>query len=1366
MAEIRLTPEQQKVVDTRNCNLLVAAAAGSGKTAVLVRRIIKKVTEEGQDIDRLLIVTFTNAAAAEMRERIGAAIEEALEQNPENTHLQRQVLLLHNAQITTIHSFCLSVIREFFHLISLDPGFRIGDEAELSLLRSDVLEEVLEECYDKEDTSFVSFVESFGTAKNEDAVVGYIKKLYDTAMSQPWPEEWLDSLASSFLCTEEEFADHPMLPQVMRQVQNCLEDCLAVNERMRSLVEEPGGPVGYRENFAEDRAELLQLQAAAEDYMKFSAALENFKLGALSRKKQEVQEEKRELAKKLREHIKKQIKKLQEDFFYESPEELWKSIVQMELPMQGLVLVTKAFMERYEQQKKEKNLLDFNDLEHMALQILVERGENGTAYPSDAAKTLSGRFDEIMIDEYQDSNLIQESVLTSVSGEWRNTPNVFMVGDVKQSIYRFRMACPDLFMQKYETYGAEGQAQKIDLAKNFRSRHGILDAINVLFAGLMHKESTEVEYDAAAALYFGASYPEEKQEHCTEVLFVAMEPEKPLENVAGVENTNVGESGKRPDGSGAANEADSQRPGSGDWSAETDYEDESDVKTAEDGELSQEEKTLVQAEAFAVVKRVRELLQSDLTIGSEERRVNYGDIVILLRTMSGWAETFSEVLASQGIPAYADTSAGYFKTFEIRKTLDFLRILDNPKQDIPFVAVLHSPIGGFNAQELAELRVTYGVISAQNKTNRCLYEAAREAAKEYQKTAEAADEEKRKILEGKEVTQIRQKIIESPQEKALCAKAARFFELYDCLRREADYVSIHELLERFYRYSGFYDAVTVMPGGERRRGNLDMLLVRAKQYEATSFSGLYDFIRYIDRLIKYEVDFGEANNGDAGQMVRIMSIHKSKGLEFPVVFLCGMEKKLNRQDMRSRLIVHSQLGLGPECVDTLLRVKSPTLLKKMIACRMNGEMISEELRVLYVAMTRAREKLILVGAMKQPEKRYAAWKECAETVREQGMLSSYILKANTYYDFVCPLLFAGKKGNGAEETSFVTITKHMENETFPEAVFQGRFLLKEYSAEERAEEVAKHRKTKEELLAVLEQMKDIVPETSLEATEVRELLNLQEQYEYPYGTEANLPMKVTVSELKRLELEAEEQENAGSDVSEGLQSESSSAVQSIIPEEIPFEEIDKYSNLVMQISPSGELLMPEDDSTYPEFLKPEKKLSGSDRGTIYHRVMELLPFDKGMTRKKIKALLETMVAEQRLKPEEREIVSDYKVYKFFTSSLGKRMCRAEAAGKLHREQPFVLGMAAKELFPESESEELVLVQGIIDAFFEEENGLVLMDYKTDYIREDAKTELTSKYKGQLGYYCKALERLTGKPVKEIWFYSFSKDEDFQVEVEK
>lgn len=1246
MAEIRLTTEQQKVVDARECNLLVAAAAGSGKTAVLVQRIIKKLLdpEHPQDIDRLLIVTFTNAAAAEMRERIGAAVEEALEQDPENGHLQRQLMLLHSARITTIHSFCLSVIREFFHVIPLDPGFRIGDEAELSLLRSDVFNEVLEKCYEDGSKEFLKFSESFGGVGKDAQLIAYAKSLYELSISQLMPEEWLDSLEKQFNFSEEEGNHHPVFSEVMHLVKETIKNCRTLNEQMHALCLEPDGPAAYTDAVESDRELLDELWERTDSYDAFSEKIVELSFARLSTKKQETSEEKKQLLKDLRDTLKKLLKGISENYFYAPKEELIADMQDMAPAMKGLLFLTRAFRERYAQAKREKNLLDFSDLEQMALRILVcKEGEN--LVPTREARILAGRFDEIMIDEYQDSNRIQEAVLGSISGIWEERPNIFMVGDVKQSIYRFRMACPELFMEKYRTYQEEGAYRKIDLHKNFRSRSGVLGAINVLFSGLMKEKSTEVEYDEAAALYYGADYPEETKENETELWIV---PTKAAEDAA-----------------------------------ESEEEEFIEEETAEEAEeLSHEEKTLAQAEAMAVAARVKQWEKDGFLIGGKgkQHRAEYRDMVILLRTMSGWSEQFLEVLSEQGIPAYADTSSGYFKSFEIRKTLDFLRILDNPKQDIPFAAVLHSPIAGMNAEEIATLKTGYG-FSAEGKPV-CLYTAARKAAQE------------------------------EPE-----GKAAGFFALYDRLAEEAAYLSIHELLEHFYRYSGFLDVVTVMPGGDKRRGNLEMLIVKAKQYENTSFNGLYDFIRYIDKLIKYEVDFGEAQTGDGGNMVRIMSIHKSKGLEFPIVFLCGMEKKFNRRDMQNRLIFHAESGLGTDFIDPELRIKAPTLMKKVMAAKKNEEMIAEELRVLYVAMTRAKEKLIMVGAAKQPEKRLEKWQMQAMSAKD-GLLSSYIKKASTYFDFVCPLVFSGD----GDENERTLVFRRGDTE------FCGAFLIRKTEKEIQMQtELFKEsgRKTKQEILQILSELTEEEASGGETVKEIRRLLKRQTEFSYRYEKEAELPVKVTVSELKRLHPEESE------------------------------EETGAWSGQVKHI-----VRAEETEDSYPEFLKEKKKLSGSDRGTLYHRVLELLPLANRMTKKEITEFLDRLEADGKLSREERMTVLPGKIYGFVQSELGKRMQHAAQAGKLHREQPFVFGIPACEVYPESETEELLLVQGIMDAYFEEEDGLVLVDYKTDFIKEDAEKELSAKYRVQLQYYRKALEKLKHKPVKEVWIYSLYAETGF------
>lgn len=1319
MAEIRLTTEQQQVVDARDCNLLVAAAAGSGKTAVLVRRIIKKVLdkEHPQDIDRLLIVTFTNAAAAEMRERIGAAIEEALMEQPENKHLQRQMLLLHNAQITTIHSFCLSVIREFFHVLKIDPGFRIGDEAELSLMRTDVFEQVLEECYEEENADFLCFVESFAGVGKDQQVIEYGKKLYDLSISQLWPEEWLIGLMDKFEFVPEKETEHPMFTDIMEQVKETLANCGLLVDRMLAVCDEPDGPAIYREAIGSDEELVRTLTAKTASYQKFAQSIRELSFARLPTKKQEAAEEKKQLVKDLRDVFKKLLKGIEEDYFYAPAEELLEDIHSMAPAMRGLSLFTRKFMERYAKTKQEKNLIDFSDLEQMALRILVTK--DGDSYaPTREAGVLAARFDEIMIDEYQDSNRIQEAVLGSVSGIWTDRPNVFMVGDVKQSIYRFRMACPDLFMEKYRTYQEEGAYRKIDLHKNFRSRACVLEAINSLFAGLMHADSTEVEYDDAAALYYGADYPEETEEFQTEVLFVSAEEKAAMKTV-----------GENPSDAGEASRVATVE------AAEERTNEELPVQ-AEPDELSAEEKNLVRAEALAVAMRMKELKRQGVMVGGRDRQhpVEYKDMVILLRTMSGWSEQFLEVLSEQGIPAYADTSSGYFKSLEIRKTLEFLRILDNPKQDIPFAAVLHSPIAGLNAKELADLRIRYGRCDGEEKKQLSLYTATRKAA-----------------------------------EAEPSGKAAKFLTLYDRLAEEAQYISIHELIEHFYRYSGFLDIVTVMPGGERRRGNLEMLVTKAMQYESTSFSGLYDFIRYMDKLIKYEVDFGEAQIADGGNMVRIMSIHKSKGLEFPVVFLCGMEKKFNFQDMRKRLVFHSEYGLGPDYVNTELRTKAPTLLKRIIVARMNEEMISEELRVLYVAMTRAKEKLILVGSMKNPGKRLEAWKMRAATVGNAGQLSSYVKKSTTYFDFVCPLIFAGD----AVDRETYQVTRTVNGVTF-----SGVFCCKEVSGTDVTEQQIVNLFDREERLRVLRAMREeeaveeqaedgageAIPTSDMSEagehvmSDIREMLRRQETYSYAFEKEAKLPVKVTVSELKRLHLE--EMEETGVDTQVQMVA--------MCGEDTPEAEDIAFTKGVESVSAgksadNAACDIAHEDS-YPEFLQEKKEISGSDRGTLYHHVMELLPMERELTKEDITDYLDGLVSDGKLRKEEREAVFDRKIFLFTQSELGKRMHTAKKNGVLYTEQPFVIGLPACEIYPECESRELVLVQGIMDAFFEEEDGLVLMDYKTDYVHSDAKTELTAKYQVQLDYYRRALEQLTGKNVKEVWIYSFYAGEGFRLDM--
>lgn len=1282
MADIKLTPQQKQVVDAKDCSLLVAAAAGSGKTAVLVQRIIQKLTDEKHptDIDRLLIVTFTNAAAAEMRERIGAALEAALLEHPGDAHLQRQMMLLHGAQIMTIHSFCLSVIREHFHMLKLDPGFRIADEAELSLIWSDVLSELLEERYEQADTEFLSLVECYGSAKSDKPIEDYVKRLYRYAVSQPWPRQWLNGIRDGFSCDEETFRNHPFFGLIMDEVKRSLGDALALQKKMLQLTEEAGGPALYRDCFLQDGEYLKELSVAAgQGYEVFAQAVFNISFSRLPSKKQEAEEWKKERAKALRAAMKDIVTKLKKDFFYEPVSEMQEELSAMSGPVGALVQLTLDFMERLNAAKEEKNLLDFSDLEQFSLQVLVAN-KDGSPVPTEAARLLAARYDEIMIDEYQDSNLVQEYILGSISGEWDGHPNLFMVGDVKQSIYRFRMARPQLFTEKYESYAYEETAahRKIDLNKNFRSREGVLESVNLLFAGLMRKDVTEIEYDIAARLNYGGLYDEDTKEHCTELLLVDAKSEEDA-----------------PDDAEAVEKeltAKNQKAGWAQW--------EEGQEAAGQEQMTEEEQSVIQTEALAVAMRIKELLSEEMQISEKQghRPIHYGDIVILLRTMAGWSETFLEVLTGQGIPAYADTGSGYFRAMEVLKTLSFLRILDNPKQDIPFAAVLHSPIAGCTAEELAAIRTGFGVIPGKEEKQRTLYEAARLA---YESIKENG-------LDGSEAGKTDKAFLSAE----LAKKLAAFFGLYDRLHAEAEYISLHELLEHFYEYSGYYDTVSVMPGGERRRGNLDMLVVKAKQYEKTSYSGLYDFLRYMEKLVKYEVDFGEAKAESSGSMVRIMSIHKSKGLEFPVAFVCGMEKKFNRMDTREKLVFHPELGIGADFVDPELRVKGPTLWKKVLVRKMTQEMLSEELRVLYVAMTRAKEKLILTGTLKSYGERLAAWEERASARDAQGLLSVHLLGAATYFDFVCPMLLGHSK-------------------------MEDYFWLRRVMREQLATAAGEHEWSVERMFQVLQELEHGAADDSKISIKLRSLLERWRNYCYPFKKEAELPMKVTVSELKRLSLEEDEEQMQGLF---GL-------------------EQDAKAFGKEQPVPEGTT---ESECSYPNFLKPEQQLSGSKRGTVYHRVLSMLPMDIDYTKERLEKELQVLEESGKITREEHSLLSLKKLLGFFSSSLAKRMCVAAERGVLYREQPFVLAIPAKELYPETDTSEPVLVQGIMDAFFAEGGALVLMDYKTDYVQHDAKEELTKKYKIQLLYYKRALEQLYGLPVKEMRIYSFSKDCEFEV----
>ena len=1208
---ILFTPEQQKVIDLHGCNILVSAAAGSGKTAVLVERIIQMVCNEAQpvDIDRLLIVTFTNAAAAEMRERIAAGITARLALNPESEHIQRQATLLHNAQITTIDSFCLFLLRNHFNEIGLDPAFRIADEGEVKLLEQEVLKELLEESFAGGSEAFKFCVEYFCPGGRESVLERHILNLSRYAASFPWPEEWLNQRKEDYQAVAaEELGAGKWGEYLIRHLERMIQGCIEKMRRVQALCYEPDGPHMFGE-LVDGELEQLEGLENCSTLSDYAAKLPAVAFGRLSTKKDEtVSQEKRELAKNLRAEVKDSIQGLGEKFF-STPLEL--AAVQgaaCREPVCTLIDLVLDFIRRMAEKKQERKVIDFSDMEHFALDILLDR-QGEEIRPSRVALEYRQHFAEILIDEYQDSNLVQEYLLRAVSGEEDGHFNRFMVGDVKQSIYKFRLARPELFLEKYQTYTAgAGNCQRIDLARNFRSRVQVVDAANEVFSRIMSGQTGGIDYDERAALYPGASYPE-NQGGESELLL-------------------------------------SEKP---------DRESELGAK---------------QMEARIIAAKIKEL-RSGFQVTDKEsgklRPARFSDMVILLRTNRGWDEEFKEVLEEEGIPVYITSKTGYFGAAEVQELLQFLRVLDNPTQDIPLFGVMKSVFGGFSEEEIALIR--------SHRKGCSLYEALKEFA-------------------GDSVNA--QRVEQDPVELSLRNKVAIFLTTLRAYRSCTVYLPVRDLLTKIVTDFDYLNYVTALPAGSKRRANVEMLFTKASDFEKTSYFGLFHFVRYMDQLEEYDVDYGEAEVLDENaDVVRILSIHKSKGLEFPITFVAGLSKQFNMKDVNQSLIVDMDLGLGTDYVDPERRLRNKTLRRLALSAKLREDILAEELRVMYVALTRAREKLILTATLDNAAEKW-------DYYRESGVdRLTYLdfMEAGSFLDMLLPVL---------GRTS-IRVTTVREEELQAEGMKE---QLKLYDRRERLNRLMQA---------------ELQPEsrTGMWPGDPDALKKLKERLNTPYQFSelAGLYTKTTVSELKIAAM-ADRDEEAYHTFEE--------------------KEIQPY---------------------IPAFKRGEEKVSGTVRGNAYHRVMELIDFEKLMgeavesgsisPQKLLSALdlfLEDQVVRKRLSREYRDAVRDRRIVGLLLSPLGYRMWQADRAGKLYREQPFVLGIDAGRLSAGLPETETVLIQGIIDVFFVEEDGLVLLDYKTDSV--DTMEELWNRYETQMDYYREALQKLMGLPVKERILYSF------------
>lgn len=870
------TEDQKKVIDTRGRNLLVSAAAGSGKTAVLVERILTLITDEEHpvDVDRLLITTFTRAAAGEMKERIGKALFARLEEDPGNEWLQRQEALLPRAQITTIHGFCLYVIRNYFHTIDLNPGFRIADEGEMRLLKQDTVEELLEDAHREGRPEFVRFAESYGSGNRGSGIGEMILKLYEYAVASPQPVRWLKECAAMYELPEHaSFGDFAGAEAMLEELKTAAGDLKKQVRRALAVAKSPGGPLAYEDALRSDEA-LMDALLECGTVEAYGALVTDVKFQRLPSRRAKVMADAEdalcEEVMEIRNGVKEALKGIVKQYFSVPGETLLEQMRHTAEHVRVYTELTLQFLERLTEKKRKKNILDFADQEHLALQILTKE-EQGELVPSEAADVFADYFAEIMVDEYQDSNLVQEAILNSICASRKGRENRFMVGDVKQSIYRFRQAEPGLFLEKYSRYEAGEEGVRIDLHQNFRSRETVLDPVNEVFRRIMCRELGGIEYDDAAELKAGAAYPEHEDAQA-ELLLLSQEEWEEL----------------RPECS---------------W-------------------------TKPEAEAHLIAARIRQLLDTGrVTEHGELRPVRPGDIVILLRTMSGWSETFVRVLQEEGIPASAQSREGYFGTLEVETVLSYLRTLDNPAQDIPLAAAMHGMLGGFSSEEMAKIKAAY---PDQSYARACRSYA------------------------------------ENGPEEPIKEHLFDFFEKLEHYRELAACLSIHELLWQILTETGYLDEVRAMPAGEQRLANVEMLLSKAQDYEKISYHGLFHFIRYIERLQKYSVDFGEADiSGQGGEAVRIMSTHHSKGLEFPIVFAAGLGKSFNKQESREKAVLHNRYGIGLDYVDLEQRMRRPTLLKQLIRRQNLLDGLGEELRILYVAMTRAKEKLILTGMAKE-----------------------------------------------------------------------------------------------------------------------------------------------------------------------------------------------------------------------------------------------------------------------------------------------------------------------------------------------------------------------------------------------------------------
>lgn len=1372
------TDEQWEAIAVRGCSSLVAAAAGSGKTAVLVERIIRRISDPADplDVDRLLVATFTNAAAAEMRHRIAEGLEKVLAADPSSDHLRRQLALLPRASITTLHSFCLEVIERHAQTIGLDPGFRIANETEIALLRQEVLEELFEEEYGASDETggFWRLADMFSGDKNDDALFALVQRVYDFSRSHPWPELWLREAAEAFARGLTE--DDPWTPHLRRHLELTLEGVKAGLEDALRLTRLPGGPEPYAASLEDDLQTIAYLQERCGEgtWDHLYHAFQGAGFGKLKAcRGDQYDKELQEKVKELRSDAKDKLTALKEELFGRTAEQFDEELKAISPLMDALVKLVETFDRKFREVKRDKRLVDFADLEHYCLHILRAEGEEpGQLVPSAEALEYREQFAEVLLDEYQDTNRVQEAIVALIS---RSSPgNRFMVGDVKQSIYRFRLAEPTLFQEKYKAFvpGGGEPGARIDLARNFRSRRQVTDGTNFIFRQVMQEKVGEIDYDGRAELVFGAAYyPEaagDERRWTPELLLI--------------------------DRSSADSDSEEGEPRAAE--AEERGEDEA---AGFDPAAELKELETAQLEARLIAGRIRELTGMDGgrrfqvfdKDAKEMRDIVFRDIVILLRATQQWAPVLIEELKRAGIPAYAELSTGYFEAIEVQVMLSLLKLIDNPYQDIPLAGVLRSPIVQCTAEELALIRASSpggAYYDAVRKFVRAGAEegggpqtvgrpeadsepqtAGRPEAEASGTVAEgsgASTENDGAAAEGDKPEQAGAPArMAAPAETAarddarglLRAKLRRFLEQLKLWRMEARQGSLAELIWHIYRTTGYFDFVGGLPGGIQRQANLRALYDRARQYEATSFRGLFRFLRFVERMRDGGGDLGTARAlGEQEDVVRIMTIHKSKGLEFPVVFAAGLAKSFNRRDLTASFLLHRELGFGPKFLEADTRVSYPTLPWLAIRRKIELETLAEEMRVLYVALTRAREKLYLIATVKDAGRKLAAWERFANH-EGPALPDDAVAAAKCYLDWIGPALVRHPEGQPLRAAGGMA-EGGLPLAAGDPSIWAVRIVRPDQFAALTEAAVAVDA-LDDRLQSVLRL--EPVDETERWEHEVWRRLS----WAYPYKAASGMLSKTSVTELKRLsehhKLLASLSEEGDADLAlpegglllpEGLRPAGTLAEPKI--REGVAAAGDNSGSAPRQSQPAAAAAGYRPAIVRrPRFLE-QRKMTAAERGTVFHSVMQHIPLDPPPTEETVRAALERMVERELLTEEQRDAVDTAAIASFFRTELGLRLVGAR---QVRREVPFSFGLPASDVYGVQagpESADVIMLQGVIDCVFEEEDGLVLLDYKTDQLKGRSPQSIAEGYRLQLELYARAVERIWKRPVIGKFIYLF------------